>query len=195
MPEPNDLVKARQEAAALLGLDPKRPMCPADSLRVDLIATLRSVIDAAGATAMEGGSADVGRLVTAVEQLTKLLPKAATEAPSHREDPRKALLEMILQMRDRDEAADRAEKPSLRERVAVLEAENAKLRAAARAAPGAAPVEAAPAALAANVVPMPRAPAPPAEDMVDLRAGFNDTREPWREYLNRHYDPWADNRE
>jgi hypothetical protein len=116
-----------------------------------MVSTLRLVIDHAGEAVLAGGAADLTRLVGAVEHLTKLLPKAATEPVSHRSDPRKALLEIILQMRDRDEIADRAEEPSLRERVAVLEAENAKLRAA--AAPGAAPVEAAPAA-AANVVPL-----------------------------------------
>ena len=118
------------------------------------------------------------RLVGAVDHLTKLLPKAATEPVSHRADPRKALLEMILQMRDRDEIADTAAEPSLRSRIAELEAENAKLRAAARAAPGAAPVEAAPAAPAANVVPMPRAPAPaaPAYDY--------DASNEWKAFVN-----------
>jgi hypothetical protein len=134
----DDAERSAREACELLGLgnDPVR-LCPADRLKVDLVATLRLVIDHAGQVALEGGTADVGRLVTAVEQLTRLLPKAATEAPSHRADPRKALLEMILQMRDRDEIADRAEEPGLRERIAALEAENKRLRAG--AAPGAAP--------------------------------------------------------
>jgi hypothetical protein len=154
----------------------------ADRLRVDLVSTLRLVIDHAGEAVLAGGAADLTRLVGAVEQLTRLLPKAATEAPSHRADPRKALLALILQMRDRDEIADRAEEPSLRERVAVLEAENLTLRAAARAAPGAAPVEAAPAAPAVNnVVPMPRAPAPaaPAAPAYDY-----DANSEWKSYVN-----------
>jgi hypothetical protein len=197
-PTTDDAERAAIEACQLLGLgdDPSR-LCPADRLRCDLVSALRCAIDHAGATAMEGGSADVGRLVSAVEQLTKLLPRAAVEAPSHRADPRKALLALILEMRDRDEAAERAEEPSLRERIAVLEAENKRLRAA---APGA--------AVEADVVPPceisdrdlgprpgpddPRPPTviegkampAPAEDMdaVDLRYGFNNTPEPWKEF-------------
>ena len=165
MPESNDLVKARQEAAALLGLDPARPMCPADSLRVDLVSTLRLVIDAAGETVLEGGSADIGRLVGAVEQLTKLLPKAATEAPSHREDPREALLKIIMTMRERDADAFEGYDGKVKQ-VEALQAEVAQLRAQLA---GKAPedsdvptvVERVPApAPAAKVVPLPRAAAP-----------------------------------
>ena len=179
-PKTDDAERAAVEACELLGFgnEPSR-LCASDRLKVDLVSTLRLVIDHAGQVALEGGTADIGRLVGAVDHLTKLLPKAATEPVSHRADPRKALLEMILQMRDRDEIADTAAEPSLRSRIAELEAENAKLRAAARAAPGAAPVEAAPAALAANnVVPMPRAPAPaaPAYDY--------DANTEWKSYVN-----------
>ena len=178
----DDAERAAVEACELLGFgnEPSR-LCASDRLKVDLVSTLRLVIDHAGQVALEGGTADIGRLVGAVEQLTKLLPKTATEAPSHRADPRKALLEMILQMRDRDEIADRAEEPSLRERVAVLEAENAKLRAA--AAPGAAPVEAAPAA-AANVVPLkpPAAAAKASPSLSDVAASYPAPAEPWREF-------------
>jgi len=174
-----DAERAAVEACQLLGLgnEPSR-LCASDRLKVDLVSTLRLVIDHAGQVALEGGTADVGRLVSAVEQLTRLLPKT-TEAPTHRADPRAALLALILQQRDREEIGERTEEPSLRERIAVLEAENAKLRAAARDAPGPAPVEAAPAALAANnVVPMPRAPAPaaPAYDY--------DASNEWKAFVN-----------
>jgi len=131
--------------------------------------------------ALEGGTADIGRLVGAVEQLTKLLPKTATEAPSHRADPRKALLALILQMRERGEIADRAEEPGLRERIAALEAENKRLRAC--AAPGAAPVEAVPAA-PANVVPMkPPAPAAPAPAAPAAPAHDYDRERGWRDHV------------
>ena len=185
----NDVLKARAEAAELLGLgnEPSR-LCASDRLKVDLVSTLRLVIDHAGQVALEGGTADIGRLVGAVEQLTKLLPKTATEAPSHSADPRKALLALILQMRDRDEIADRAEEPSLRERVAVLEAENAKLRAQLA---GKTPedsdvptvVERVPApAPAAKVVPLPRAAAPAAKASpsydYDRERGWRDHVQP-----------------
>jgi hypothetical protein len=112
----DDAERAAVEACELLGFgnEPSR-LCASDRLRVDMVSTLRLVIDHAGEAVLAGGAADLTRLVGAVDHLTKLLPKAATEAPSHRADPRKALLEMILQMRDRDEIANRAEEPSLRE--------------------------------------------------------------------------------
>ena len=178
----DDAERSAREACELLGLgnEPGR-LCPADRLRVDLVSTLRLVIDHAGEAVLAGGAADLTRLVGAVDHLTKLLPKAATEPVSHRADPRKALLEMILQMRDRDEIADTAAEPSLRSRIAELEAENAKLRAAARAAPGAAPVEAAPAAAANNVVSLPRAPAPAAP----AAPAYNyDASNEWKAFVN-----------
>jgi hypothetical protein len=80
--QPSDAERAAVEACQLLGLgdDPSR-LCPADRLRCDLVSTLRIAIDHAGATAMEGGSADVGRLVTAVEQLTRSPGQARVEDP------------------------------------------------------------------------------------------------------------------
>jgi hypothetical protein len=136
----DDAERSAVEASELLGFgsNPDR-LCASDRLKVDLVSTLRLVIDHAGQVALEGGTADIGRLVGAVEQLTKLLPKAATEPASHRSDPRKALLELILTMRDRGEIADRADEPSLREEIAALRTENETLRRAARAA-GAPPV-------------------------------------------------------
>ena len=178
----DDAERAAVEACELLGFgnEPSR-LCASDRLKVDLVSTLRLVIDHAGQVALEGGTADIGRLVGAVEQLTKLLPKTATEAPSHRADPRKALLALILQMRERGEIADRAEEPGLRERIAALEAENKRLRAG--AAPGAAPVEAVPAA-PANVVPMkPPAPAAPAPAAPAAPAYDYDRERGWRDHV------------
>jgi hypothetical protein len=190
-------------------------MCPADSLRVDLVSTLRLVIDAAGETVLEGGTADIGRLVGAVEQLTRLLPKAATEAPSHREDPRAALLALIMQQRERDGIPDEgttqatinaqaAEIAQLRAQLAGEEPTVTAYRVIRK--PGRPEADIVPPselgdfhiggpkpgpddprppvviegkAVATNDAPEP---APAAEDMVDLRAGFNDTPEPWRQF-------------
>jgi hypothetical protein len=181
-PKTDDAELALAEACKLLGCggDPSK-LCGADRVRVGMVAGLMAAVDAATESLLAGNSSagDIGRLTSSVDALIRLLPKAATEPAQTREDPRKALLELILRMRERDEIGERAEEPSLRERVAVLEAENLTLRAAARAAPGAAPVEAAPAALAANnVVPMPRAPAPaaPAYDY--------DANTEWKSYVN-----------
>jgi hypothetical protein len=198
----DDAERAAVEACELLGFgnEPSR-LCASDRLKVDLVSTLRLVIDHAGQVALEGGTADIGRLVGAVEQLTKLLPKAATEAPSHREDPRKALLALILQMRDRDEIADRAEEPSLREQVAGLQAENARLRAALAAkagapSPGSSPPDPAPNTPPAdNVVPLKTAKTSPSLD--DITASYPAPAEPWRAFSGGggRLDPWSDNRE
>jgi hypothetical protein len=183
----DDAERAAIEACQLLGLgdDPSR-LCPADRLRCDLVATLRLVIDHAGATAMAGGTADIGRLVTAVEQLAKLLPKAATEAPSHRADPRKALFDLLMQMRERggipDEGTMRATINAQAAEIEQLRAELAALKAggAGKLVDDDVPevVERVPAPAAKNVVPLkpssaPAAPAAPAYDY-DKERGWRD---------------------
>ena len=161
----DDAEQSAREACELLGLgnEPSR-LCPADRLRVDMVSTLRLVIDHAGEAAMEGGSADVGRLVTAVEQLTRLLPKAATEAPSHREDPRKALLKIIMTMRERDADAFEGYDGKVKQ-VEALQAEVEQLRAqlagkTSEHSDVPTMVKRVPAPVGGNVVPLPRAAAP-----------------------------------
>jgi hypothetical protein len=196
--QPDDAERSAVEACQLLGLgnEPSR-LCAADRLKVDLVSTLRLVIDHAGAVALEGGTADIGRLVGAVEQLTRLLPKTVVEPVPHRPDPRKALLDIILTMKANGEIADRDE-PSLRERVAVLEAENANLRAAVRAAGLAVvprEVDIVPPSERADrdpgMRPGPDDPKPvtiegkaePADvDALDIRHGYNSAPEPWRDF-------------
>jgi hypothetical protein len=90
------------------------------------------VIDAAGETVLEGGTADIGRLISATEQLTKLLPKTV-EPVSHRPDPREALLQLILEQRRcagiPDSGVDERD-----DELAELKAEVEQLRAVAMAA-------------------------------------------------------------
>src|SRR5258705_13921660 len=67
----DDAERSAREACELLGLgnDPVR-LCPADRLRVDMVSTLRLVIDHAGEAVLAGGAADLTRLVGAVDHLT-----------------------------------------------------------------------------------------------------------------------------
>jgi hypothetical protein len=118
----NDAKASRREACELLGFgdDPSR-LCPADRLKVDLVSTLRLVIDHAGEVVLDGGTADLGRLVTAVEHLTRMLPAAREPLASQRDDRDAAVAPLLKLFRH------------LHESVHTLSAENAHLKAALKA--------------------------------------------------------------
>jgi len=187
--------RARAEAAELLGVDTAR-LSPGDSLRLDLAVVLRRVVDTATEDSFSGTPVDVPRLMTAIERLTQLLPALQH---ARREDPRKHLLEMILEMRERRKTADRAVEPSLRARVTMLETENASLRNAVRGAglavtPSEADItppneQSDRSFFRGPPRPAPDDPRPPTviegelvDDGVDLRAGFGHVDEPWRPF-------------
>jgi len=121
--------------------------------------------------------------------LIRLLPKAATEAPSHREDPRAALLKLILEQRARagipDEGLDERD-----DELAALRSENERLRrAAGLPVTPTAVVDVVPPGEIADrdpgMRPGPDDPRPPTVidvDAVDIRAGFDDTPQPWRQF-------------
>jgi len=71
----DDLERARREAAELLGLDPDK-LTPGDRLRCELISALRAAVDDELGKVTAAGSADLGKLIVAVETLTKLLADA-----------------------------------------------------------------------------------------------------------------------
>jgi hypothetical protein len=176
--------KARSEITALFGWDASA-MSPEQVLRVDCATALRLGLDMMQGRLIRGETVDMVKMLTASEALAKLLPSTVLSAPpaEHREDPRKALLEIILRMKERGEIGDRADEPSLREQVATLEAENARLRAAARAAAAPA-VEAAPAAPAANVVPLARGAPASAAPAPAAKAYDYDANSEWKSYVN-----------
>jgi hypothetical protein len=158
--------KARAEIIALFGWDADS-LAPDQMLRLDCAVALRLALDDLQGRVIRGESIDMGRMLTASEALARLLPPAvlATPPAEPREDPRKALLEMILQMRDRDADAFEGYDGKVKQ-VEVLQAEIAQLRAQLA---GKTPedsdvptvVERVPApAPAAKVVPLPRAAAP-----------------------------------
>jgi hypothetical protein len=99
----DDLLRARRESAELIGLDAEH-LSPADTLRCDMISALRIVIDSEQANVVDGGRADLGRLVVATEYLIKLLPARQLESPPPtRGDPRQVMWEIYKQMRERGE--------------------------------------------------------------------------------------------
>jgi hypothetical protein len=172
----DDRSRARREACALLGVDIDH-LAPADGLRVDMVSSLRLVIDAEQAAVLSGNQADLGKLNVAVQSLIALLPgqKLAEPAPAEGgpSDPRQIMLRTYMEMRRRGEIGkaqiEARESDQLRARIAELEA--------ALAVSGGSNVTPAPAAPADNVVPLrtsersevpPSPPAAPAA--VDLRA-------------------------
>jgi hypothetical protein len=163
---PQIYAKARSEIIALFRWDADI-LSPDQMLRLDCAVALRLALDDLQGRVIRGESIDMGRMLTASEALARLLPPAvlATPPAEPREDPRKALLEMILQMRDRDADAFEGYDGKVKQ-VEVLQAEIAQLRAQLA---GKTPedsdvptvVERVPApAPAAKVVPLPRAAAP-----------------------------------
>jgi hypothetical protein len=127
MAEPHDLLKARLESAALLNLGDVERLSPADALRCDLISTLRLAIDGEQATVLDGGSADLAKLITATENLIRLLPGRELPAPeSQREDPREVMFKIYMQMRERGEVPPEGWH---QHRIDKLELENERLRA------------------------------------------------------------------
>jgi hypothetical protein len=129
MAQPNDIAKARTEAALLLRLDPSN-LSPSDTLRCDLIASLRIVVDDASTSVLDGRAPDLARLLTATESLIRLLPSEPPQPANKQDDPRQHMWRTYLEMRRRGELGERAAEPSLRAQIDQLRAENESLRAA-----------------------------------------------------------------
>jgi hypothetical protein len=179
--QPDDAERSAVEACELLGFgnNPSR-LCASDRLKVDLVSTLRLVIDHAGQVALEGGTADIGRLVGAVEQLTKLLPKAATEPASSRVDPREIMLRTYLTMRERGALAGEGYDGKVA-RIAELEAEVERLTAALAEPTLAEPTP--PPPPAGNVLTLSRGPSPPPASVPpSLKPPLRGPPEPWRAF-------------
>ena len=121
--------KARAEIIALFGWDADS-LAPDQMLRLDCAVALRLALDDLQGRVIRGESIDMGRMLTASEALARLLPPAvlATPPAEPREDPRKALLELVLQMRERDADGFEGYDGKVKQ-VEVLQAEIAQLRA------------------------------------------------------------------
>jgi hypothetical protein len=126
----DDIAKRRAEAAALLNLDADN-MSPADVLRVDLVSTLRSVIDDEQAKSAASSSADLARLITAVDALAKMLPARTLEEQPSRitgESARQKLLEVVLAVIAAEDAEAAARASEMETIASEMERDPAVLR-------------------------------------------------------------------
>jgi hypothetical protein len=191
--------RTRAEVVGLFGWDADS-LAPSQTLRVDCATALRLALDDLQGKLIRGESIDTAKMLSASEALSRLLPPAVLAAPPSepRSDPREALLELILQMRERDGIPDQGFDERDAE-IAALKAEIAGLvvphtRAAITPSEG----DVTPPGEIADRDPGMRpgpddrrpvtiegkaTPAPAADDGVDLRAGFDDGQpEPWRAF-------------
>ena len=92
----NDLEQARREAAEMLGLDPDK-LSPGARLRCELVASLRAVVDDELGKVTSSRSSDLGKLIIAIETLSKYLAdaKPQAEAEDPRDDPHARLMAII----------------------------------------------------------------------------------------------------
>jgi len=144
----NDLERARRESAEMLGLNPDS-LTPADRLRCELIAALRAAVDDELAKTVDARSADLAKLIVAVEALTRFLAEAKPDNPHRPDDEDGDPHENLMRIIDNWIAAEEAERAerglsglmpdlsSAQARIDELEAELAALRNALPAPDGA----------------------------------------------------------
>jgi hypothetical protein len=121
--------KARAEIIALFGWA-AGSLAPDQMLRVDCAVALRLGLDDLQGRVIRGESIDLNRIMTASEALARLLPPTVLASPpaEHRRDPREALLELLMQMRERGADGFEGYDGKVKQ-VEVLQAEIAQLRA------------------------------------------------------------------
>jgi hypothetical protein len=128
--------RARGEVAAMFNYN-LAELTPEQALRVDTATALRLALDDLQGRIVRGESVDIAKMLTASEALAKLLPATVLAAPPPTpcRDPVDVMLQELAEMKRRGEMArlvnpdaGSPEIEHLREQVAALEAENARLR-------------------------------------------------------------------
>jgi hypothetical protein len=195
--------RARADVAAMLGYDLDN-LTPEQATRLDVSTALRVLLDNQSARLVRGESLDARELLMASEALSRLLPPLREPVPdTNREDPRAYMWRTYCEMRARGaafgEGLDGA-KLRIERLTAEIASKDARIAELEATLAGSVP-------LPPNVVPLarpptertsersevsPRPPQPPKPVTGGLLT--DDAPEPWREHLNRNFDPWADNR-
>jgi hypothetical protein len=100
--------KARAEVIALFGWTADC-LTPDQTLRLDCAVALRLALDDLQGRVIRGEAIDMGRMLTASEALSRLLPSAVLAAPppeAARSDPRERLWQMYMTARERGGISD-----------------------------------------------------------------------------------------
>jgi hypothetical protein len=101
--------KAKAEVVALFGWSADS-LSPDQVLRIDCATALRLALDDLQGRVIRGEAIDMGRMLTASEALSRLLPSAVLAAPppeAERSDPREKLWQMYMTARERGGISDR----------------------------------------------------------------------------------------
>ena len=151
--------RLKAETAAMLGLDPA-DLSKTEGLRLDITSLLLLEIHSLQGSILANDQIDLARLSSALTMLQKLLPSEALNAPvplaNSNHDfagAKEELDRLLIQRAERLEAREIRESERLREEIAHLREENARLAAQIKAEPQPAPP--APAAQPSNVAYLP----------------------------------------
>jgi hypothetical protein len=165
---PSLYAKARSEIIALFGWNADG-LSPDQTLRIDCAVALRLALDDLQGRIVRGESADVARMLTASEALSRLLPPAVLAAPpaEQRDDHEAAIAPLLKLYR------------YLHESVHTLTAENGQLRAALKAAAVPLPLDV---PMTAEHVPIdpPTSDIVPASERAECDAGVKPGPDDWR---------------
>jgi hypothetical protein len=128
MSELGDLYRqARRDAVTMCGFAGIAELTPAQALKVDLIASLRICIDNVSGRLISGSDdrQDLGKLISACEQLTKLLPTPDIAPPDASRSLERSARQKMEELIDNVVRANQFEEMRTS---AVLKVENDKLR-------------------------------------------------------------------
>jgi hypothetical protein len=107
--------RLRHETASLLGFD-VASLTPAQSIKTDLVSSLRLALDTLTAAQLAGEHVDTVKLLSAAEALERLLPSlVAVEQEAEDQSAQAALLDVIA-------GYDKAATDEKEDRIAILEA-------------------------------------------------------------------------
>src|SRR4051812_44141951 len=116
---PNFYSRVRREILELLGWEKLDSLTTEQAMRADMCTALRLGLDDLQGRLARGEAADVAKLLSLSEALSRFLPPSREPPPRDdpygpNNDPRQRMWETYLTMRERGELALKAQEPTLR---------------------------------------------------------------------------------